>query len=103
LKLLDYLTRTNLPNAVFYMYQVSCHSAIITDLDPTSSSLLTEAPLIEGSISSDVGEVQKTIYSVSDLSGYNHASSLKLSKFSPEELAGIAFTREMDSRMYLPH
>jgi hypothetical protein len=71
--------------------QVLCRSAIRTALDPNTVNLRAG-----GSPTSDAGESYKPILSVSDLTGCNDTSSLKLPKFSPEELIGKTFIRDMD-------
>jgi hypothetical protein len=76
--------------------KVVCRSAVRTALDPSTPSLRAEAPLVDGSFRSDIGEIHKPIQSVSDLTGHVDTSSLKLPKFSPEELTRNKFTREMD-------
>jgi hypothetical protein len=76
--------------------KVVCRSAVCTALDPSTPNQRAEASLVDGSLHSDVGEIHKPIHSVSDLTGHADTSSLKLPKFSHEELIGITFTREMD-------
>jgi hypothetical protein len=76
--------------------KIVCQSAVRMALDPSTPNLRAEASLVDGSLRSDVGEIHKPIHSVSDLTGHADTSSLKLPKFSPEELTGITFTRHMD-------
>jgi hypothetical protein len=76
--------------------KVVCRSGVRTALDPSTPNLRAEAPLVAVSFRSDVGEIHKPIHSVNDLTGHIDTSSLKLPKFSLEELTGITFTREMD-------
>jgi hypothetical protein len=76
--------------------QVICRSAVRTALDPHNPNLRAEIPLLDTDFSSEVGEISKPIHSVSDLIGIKDTSYLKLPKFSPEELIGKTFTREMD-------
>ena len=76
--------------------KVVCRSAVRTAIDPSTPNLRAEHPIIDGTLSSDAGEIHKPILSVSDLTGHVDTSSLKLPKFSPEELTGLTFTRELD-------
>jgi hypothetical protein len=76
--------------------KVVCRSTEGTALDQSNPYLRAEAPLVDGSLRSDVGEIHKPIQSVSDLTGNVDTSSLQLPTISPEELSGITFARKMD-------
>jgi hypothetical protein len=76
--------------------KVLCRSAIRTALDPNNPNLRAEHPSIDASSSSDVGEIHRPIHSVSDLTGNVDTSLLNLPKFSPEELIGQTFMRDME-------
>jgi hypothetical protein len=76
--------------------QVLCRSAVRSALDPHNPNLRAESPDTNGNLSSEVGEISSPIQSVSDLTGMTDTSKLRLPKFSPEELIGLNFTREMD-------
>jgi hypothetical protein len=76
--------------------QVVTQSAVRSALDPNSPNLRAELISSEPSYVSDGGEFSKHIHSVSDLIGHADPSSLNLPKFSPEELTGLTFIREMD-------
>ena len=71
-------------------------SEVRSALDPNTPNLRAEQPTCEASYASDGGEFTKSIHSVSDLIGHENPSSLNLPKFSPEELTGLTFIREMD-------
>jgi hypothetical protein len=75
--------------------KVVCRSAVRTALDPKTPNRRAEHPSIDGHLSS-VGELHLPIHSVKDLTGQLDTSSLKLLRFSPEELTGLTFTRELD-------
>ncbi len=76
--------------------KVVTRSAVRSALDPANPNLRAEQPLYEPSLASNAGELPKSIQSVSDLMGHQNPSSLNLPKFSPEELTGLTFLREMD-------
>jgi hypothetical protein len=78
--------------------QVICRSAIRSAVDIMNPNLRAEHPLIDSTmgLGSEAGEMQKPIHSVSDLTGQD-ASSRKLPMFSPDELTGITFLRELDN------
>jgi hypothetical protein len=76
--------------------KVACRLGVRMALNPSTPNLRAEAPFADGSFRSDVGEIHKSIHSVSELTGHVDTSSLKLPKFSPEELTGNTLTREMD-------
>jgi Reverse transcriptase (RNA-dependent DNA polymerase) len=72
--------------------QVVTRSSVRSALDPDTPNIRAE----QASLASDAGEFSKPIKSVSDLMGHTNPSSLNLPKFSPEELTGLTFLREMD-------
>jgi hypothetical protein len=51
-----------------------------------SPNLRAKASFVDGSLRSYEGEIHKPIHSVGDLTGHIDTSSVKLPKFSPEEL-----------------
>jgi hypothetical protein len=76
--------------------QVLCHSAIQTALDPNNTTLRAEHIDTTEDLTPENGENYKPILSVSDLTGQHDTSSLQLPKFSPDNLIGKTFVREMD-------
>ena len=76
--------------------QIVTRSAIRSALDTSAPNFRAEQSAYESSFASDGGENSKSIHSVSDLMGHTNPSSLNLPKFSPEELTGLTFIREMD-------
>jgi hypothetical protein len=79
--------------------QVVFRSAVRTALDHTSPNLRAEQPLTEltAGLSMEAGETDRPIHSVSDLSGQLDTSNLKLPRFSPDELMGMTFLRELEN------
>ena len=76
--------------------QVMPKSEIRSALDLSSPNFRAEIAAYESRLPSDGGEISTTIQSVSDLMGHADPSSLNLPKFSPEELTGLTFIRQMD-------
>ena len=85
--------------------QVLARSSVRSALDPTNPNLRAEAPLSTTDLISDGGELEPSttlggkpiLHSSNDIAGSPaNQSELKLPKFSPEELIGQSFIREMD-------
>jgi len=79
--------------------QVVPRSAVRTALDNTTPNLRAEFPNIQmdEGLTADAGELHRPIHSVSDLIGQHDASEIKLPRFSPDELTGMTFLRELDN------
>jgi Reverse transcriptase (RNA-dependent DNA polymerase) len=80
--------------------QVVARSELRSALNPTHPNLRAEAPF-PGHLISDDGEeydgIRKPILSATDVAGLNmDPSELKLPKFSPDELLGITFIRQLN-------
>ena len=71
--------------------KVIARSAVRKALDPNSPNLRADFMSNSGEFST-----HKPIISTSDVIGHKDPSSLKLPKFSPEELIGLTFLRETD-------
>ena len=76
--------------------KVLCRSAVRTALNPNTPNIRAEHLNTPPNLDLDNGEIHKPILSVSDLTGQTDTTSLHLPKFSPEELIGKTFVRQLE-------